>query len=137
MKKFLKRFLVVLIALFAVIAFSACGGKQAEGSGKFEVIVVDEAEKTLLDKTISFASGDSLVELLKADKKVKLEGSTSEYGFYVEGVCGINATDKGETYYWKLLVNGEASMVGISSVELVDGMKITFVLTDWTTESWE
>ena len=136
MKKFLRRFLIVLIAFIAVFSLSACG-KKAEGSGKFEVTIVDENEKTLVQKEISFKKGDDIVKLLQDDKKVKMTGSTSEYGFYVEGLAGINAAEKGETFYWKLLVNGEVSMVGISSIELEDGLVISFILTDWTTETWE
>ena len=136
MKKFLSRFLILAIAFIAIFSLSACG-KKAEGSGRFEITVVDEAEKTLLQKNISFAKGDDIVKLLQDDKKVKMTGSVTEYGFYVEGLCGVTAGEKGETYYWKLLVDGEVSMVGISSVELRDGMKVSFVLVDWTTESWE
>ena len=136
MKNFLKRFLVILIALFVVFSFSACE-KKASGNGKFEVSVVDQNAEQLYKTTIKFKSGDSAVDLLKNHEAIKLNGETSEYGFYVTGVYGIEAYSVGETYYWKLLVDGEASSVGISSIELVDGMKLEFVLIDWTTESWE
>ena len=136
MKKYFKRFLIILIAIFAVFSLSACG-KKADSSGKFEIVVVNEKGSTILDKTISFEKGDNLVDLLKADRKVKLNGNVTEYGFYVTGVCDIEASTVGENYYWRLSVDDEISLVGISSVELRDGMKITFELIDWTTETWE
>lgn len=131
-----KRFLFLVLAILSVFTLIGCGNSSAKVDGNFTIEVVDENEKELCNETIGFKTGDNLVELLKANEKVKLEGDDSEYGLYVTSVCGKKATDAGETYYWSLYVDGEASMVGISSVELKDGLKIKFVLVDWTKETW-
>ena len=133
MKKLFKRFLIVLVALLVVFSFSACGAK---GSGKFEVSVVDQNQAELYKTTVKFKEGDNLVDLLKNHDKIKLNGEVTEYGFYITGVYGIESYEVGETYYWKLIVDGEASSVGLSLVELKDGLVIEFDLVDWTTEAW-
>ena len=56
----------------------------------------------------------------------------SEYGIYITTLCGKNASDVGKTYFWSLYVDDKVSEVGLSSVELKNGMKIKLVLTDWT-----
>ena len=127
-----KRFLLLVVALFALICFAGCGGTKAKGDGEITLVVVDEAGKELFNDELAYFTGDTLVDVFTKDEKVKMTGSTSEYGFFIEGVCGKKATDAGETYFWNLKVNGEVSLVGISSVVIEDGMKIELILTDWT-----
>ena len=127
-----KRFLLLVVALFALICFAACGGSKAKGDGEITLVVVDEAGKELFNDELAYFTGDTLVDVFTKDEKVKMTGETSEYGFFIESVCGKKATDAGETYFWNLKVNGEVSLVGISSVVIENGMKIELILTDWT-----
>lgn len=131
-----KRFLFFVLAILSIFTLISCGDSNAKVDGNFTVEVVDENEKSLCNEKIGFKTGDNLVGLLKTNEKVKLTGDESEYGLYVTSICGKKATDAGETYYWSLYVDGEVSGVGISSVELKDGLKIKFVLVDWTKETW-
>lgn len=131
-----KRFLFLVLAILSIFTLIGCGDSNAKVDGNFTIEVVDENEKSLCNEKIGFKTGDNLVELLKTNEKVKLAGDESEYGLYVTSICGKKAADAGETYYWSLYVNEEVSSVGISSVELKDGLKIKFVLVDWTKETW-
>ena len=127
-----KRFLLLVVALFALICFAGCGSTKAKGDGEITLVVVDEAGEELFNDELAYFTGDTLVDVFTKDEKVKMTGETSEYGFFIESVCGKNATDAGETYFWNLKVNGEVSLVGISFVVIEDGMKIELILTDWT-----
>lgn len=53
-----------------------------------------------------------------------ITGSTSEYGLFIESVNGVAADFEKDKTYWALYVDGEYSMVGISSVKVRSGMKI-------------
>ena len=108
------------------------GKKLVFRDGKFSVEVIDETDKVLCNETIGFKEGDNIVDLLKANEKIKLDGTMSEYGIYITTLCGKNASDVGKTYFWSLYVDDKVSEVGLSSVELKNGMKIKLVLTDWT-----
>lgn len=133
MKKVLRSFLFILV-LF-ILCFVGCA-KTAQSDGKLNVKVVIDSE-VVCEKQVDFLKGNNLVDLLKEDSEIKLSGTNSEYGFTITGVCGVEASSKGETYYWKILVDGGYSSVGISSIELVDGMEISLELVDWTLETWE
>ena len=63
-------------------------------------------------------------------KKIKLVGETSEYGFFVTGIAGVNA-DGDKFQFWSLEVNGEMSMVGIGDIKPKDKDVITFKLITW------
>ena len=127
-----RRFLFVLTLLVALFMFVGCGNAKAKGDGEITLVVIDEVGEELFNDELAYFTGDTLVDVFTKDEKVKMTGSTSEYGFFIEGVCGKKATDAGETYFWNLKVNGEVSLVGISSVVIEDGMKIELILTDWT-----
>ena len=127
-----RRFLFVLTLLVALFMFVGCSNAKAKGDGEITLVVIDEVGEELFNDELAYFTGDTLVDVFTKDEKVKMTGSTSEYGFFIEGVCGKKATDAGETYFWNLKVNGEVSLVGISSVVIEDGMKIELILTDWT-----
>ena len=128
-----KRFLFLLVVFFALITlFTGCKEPEASGDGTITVIVVDSDKTELFEGELVFNEGDSLVDLLKNHEEIKLGGSDSEYGFYIESVCGKNASDAGATFYWNLKINGEDSMVGISSVVIEDEMEVKLSLVDWT-----
>ena len=44
-----KRFLLLVVALFALICFAGCGSTKAKGDGKITLVVVDEAGKELFN----------------------------------------------------------------------------------------
>lgn len=120
-----------VVLLFGLFMFGGCKNNvPSEGEGVITVQVVDFAGKDLFNKEIKFGTSDTLVDLLKDNKKIKMTGETSEYGFYVISLCGVAASNEDQTY-WSLEVNDEYSMVGVSDIVLVDGDKISFLLIGW------
>ena len=53
-----------------------------------------------------------------------VSGENSEYGLYIKVVNGITADYSVDGSYWSLLVNGEMSMVGASSVPVAEGLRV-------------
>lgn len=96
----------------------------------FNVEVIDVEGEVLFAGVIIMEKEFDLVNSLTIHEEIKLNGSTSEYGYFVTGVCGLEAN--GDLFqFWSLKVNGEDSMVGISEVEVNKGDTISFVLTTW------
>jgi hypothetical protein len=57
-----------------------------------------------------------------------IEGEEGEWGWFVTVVDGV-AIEDGADAYWELQVDGEYSMLGVSSVEIVEGATYAFVYT--------
>lgn len=53
-----------------------------------------------------------------------VSGEESVYGLYIKVVDGITADYDVDQTYWSLLVNGEISMVGASSVDVTAGLRV-------------
>lgn len=53
-----------------------------------------------------------------------VSGEDSQYGLYIKVVNGITADYDVDQTYWSLLVNGEVSSVGASSVTVTAGMQV-------------
>jgi len=120
---------LVIVLVFGLFVVSGCK-KKAEGEGNVTVQIVDFDGKELFNDEIKFDADDTLVDLLKNHKKIKMTGETSEYGFYVASLCGVSASNEDHTY-WSIEVNGEYSLVGVSDIVLVDGIEIAFLLIGW------
>lgn len=120
---------LVIVLVFGLFVVSGCK-KKAEGEGNVTVQIVDFDGKELFNDEIKFDADDTLVDLLKNHKKIKMTGETSEYGFYVVSLCGVSASNEDHTY-WSIEVNGEYSLVGVSDITLVDGIEIAFLLIGW------
>lgn len=96
----------------------------------FNVEVINVGGEVLFTGVITKSDEFDLVDALVAHSEIKLAGTTSEYGYYVTGVCGIEAN--GDLFqFWSLQVNYVDSMVGISEVEVNNGDTISFILTTW------
>ena len=120
---------LVIVLVFGLFVVSGCK-KKAEGEGNATVQIVDFDGKELFNDEIKFDADDTLVDLLKNHKKIKMTGETSEYGFYVVSLCRVSASNEDHTY-WSIEVNGEYSLVGVSDITLVDGIEIAFLLIGW------
>lgn len=97
----------------------------------FSVVVKDLEGNELLNKSINYlAYKESVLDALLADSEVELAGSDSEWGYFITGVKGIEANGA-QNEYWQILIDGEATSVGISSIELFFGQVLTFQLAQW------
>ena len=79
---------------------------------------LDGTQKEFVVKTDKKNVADALVEV------GLVSGENSEYGLYIKVVNGITADYGVDGSYWSLLVNGEMSMVGASSVLVTEGLRV-------------
>ena len=84
---------------------------------------LDGTQKEFVVKTDKKNVADALVEV------GLVSGENSEYGLYIKVVNGITADYNVDGSYWSLLVNGEMSMVGASSVSVAEGLRVELKLT--------
>lgn len=112
--------LLLPILAFALTACTKLPDREGTGSVTFQVTVTDldgtqeEFEVRTDEKNVADA-------LTKAGL---VSGENSEYGLYIKVVNGITADYNADGTYWSLLVNGEYSMVGASSVPVTEGLRI-------------
>lgn len=79
---------------------------------------LDGTQKEFVVKTDKKNVADALAEV------GLVSGEDSEYGLYIKVVNGITADYNVDGSYWSLLVNGEMSMVGASSVSVAEGLRV-------------
>lgn len=93
---------------------------RGTGAVSFNLTVtdLDGTKKEFIVKTDKENVADALVEV------GLVSGENSEYGLYIKVVNGITADYSVDGSYWSLLVNGEMSMVGASSVSVTEGLRV-------------
>jgi hypothetical protein len=64
-----------------------------------------------------------LSEALLAEELI--EGAVGDFGLFVTSVNGVTIEESNA--YWELFVDGESSMLGVSSVEIAEGVTYAFV----------
>ena len=97
------------------------------GDGATAVTVKVTAE----DKTITITLNTDKTDLAEAMLAAGLcAGEEGAYGLYIKYVNGIRADyDLDGGYYWKLVVDGEDSMMGASGTAIAPGSVYEFVRT--------
>ena len=121
-----RRLLFIVIITLVTLLFVGCGKRP-----NVTVKVYDLEENILFDQKVDFTEEDTLLSLLQNNKKIALKGSTSEYGFFITEMCGVNSFDFTNTF-WSIKVNGVDSMEGISDIDLKDNDIITFTLIEFS-----
>jgi hypothetical protein len=127
-----KKFTVLslfIILLFGLFVLGGCK-EPVEGEGVITVQIVDFEGNELFDDEIKFDAEDTLLDLLKNHKKIKMTGETSEFGFYIISLCEVSASNENKTY-WSIEVDGEYALVGVSEITLINGEEIKFSLIGW------
>lgn len=103
-------------------AATAANTPEVRGTGavSFNLTVtdLDGTKKEFVVKTDKKNVADALVEV------GLVSGENSEYGLYIKVVNGITADYDVDKTYWSVLVNGEYSMVGASSVPVTEGLQV-------------
>ncbi|MCD8385081.1 MAG: DUF4430 domain-containing protein [Clostridiales bacterium] len=110
---------------------------ETEAESEDDAEVVDGEEKSIT-LTVTYSDGVSedyeittTAEYLKdaIEDTVTLEGSESDYGFYLETVNGETADYDTDGAYWAIYVNGEYGMYGLDSQPVADGDTFELVYT--------
>ncbi|MCW6677376.1 DUF4430 domain-containing protein [Aerococcaceae bacterium NML180378] len=118
----------LLMSLAAVAVLTGCQSTPSTDNGeaavKVEILVQGEAVADKA-KTIKVEAGEDVLDAIKDNYEVV------ENNGLITAIAGIES-DKGDNKgrYWKLVVNGEMSMVGAKDVKLKEGDTVTFDLTD-------
>lgn len=118
-KALLAVLLCVILTAVSVAGLAGCKNDTNETGFKLVIVHKDGTEKTLDLKSSKTTLADALLE------KKLVEGDDSEYGLYIKTVDGETLDYNADGYYWSLLVNGEYSMVGVSSVNIEEGAVYT------------
>ena len=96
------------------------GTTETELTFTLEVCHLDGTEKSFEVKTYQKILADALLE------KGYISGYESQYGLTIESVDGEKLDWETSGAYWTVYVNGEYSMVGVSSIYVEDGATYTF-----------
>ena len=118
-----------LVVLFIGI-YILNNGIKSDSSGTITVTLVNEEDKVVSSKEIEFFEEDALLVLLEenfdnvdfSDGYLKQIGELKEY------------SNETSLWYISILVNGTYSEVGLSLIEVEDGMVISFEMEEY---KWE
>ena len=114
----------ILALILVVVLLVGCGDKQeviTNGQVQFFFEMVDKDDEVTdwnLTTTETILSAALLNEGL-------IEGEEGEYGLFVKTVNGVALEE--DNAYWELFVDGESSLVGVSSVEVQEGITYAFI----------
>ncbi len=119
--------LVVLIALFFGV-YKVFGPKAVSGSKAYTVTVTDKdkAVKTYEGRTDAQYLSE-LMDELQAAGDFSYEGSSGEYGLFIESINGRKADYSTDGAYWAIYVNGSYGEYGADAQPVEDGGQYGFV----------
>ena len=82
-------------------------------------IKLTDSDKEITSKKVTYQSGDSLLEILKANFEVK------EKDGFITSIDG-HAQDEAKGLYWMFKVNGEMAPKAANQITVKDGDKLEF-----------
>jgi hypothetical protein len=83
--------------------------------------LIDKDSKVISSEVLEFTEGQYLYDILKANPdKYTLQGSESQYGFFLTGINDIVTDYSKDGSYISLWINGTYANSGVSSLELHD-----------------
>ncbi len=128
------KIIIAVVAIVAVIAI-LCGvyiaNKPVATTGAKNVtleVIDNEGTSTMYEAN---TDAEYLSELFEEIDGLTVEGTTSEYGLYIETVNGITADYSIDSSYWSIMVNGEYGMYGADSQPVTDGDAYQLVYTTY------
>ena len=115
---------VAILIVIGVIAGVLNHRTVTEGMKSFQVEIISERDQ-YSETTDCKSDAEYLGEFLRTFEGC--EWQDSDYGIYITGFNGMQ-DDMDNQYWWRVIVNGEASTVGADEVPLQDGDVYTFTL---------
>ncbi len=118
---------LVAIAIICLSVHFVMKKPVANYDGTITVEVVERNEN-VIKKEIGFVKGDNAFDLVKNNFEVVYEDS--QYGAFIKSIETL-LPDETKHEFIFIEVNGKGSEVGITQIELVDKMTITFSISTW------
>lgn len=158
MKTIMRSTVCVLLAVWCLLSFTACG--QTEAQTEAPATSVNQTEQPVTDMGLwkdavyqtdtTFGEGtNTLTVEVKAENKAVtftvntdkdtvgdaliehglLDGEEGPYGLYVKVVNGITADYDADQSYWAFYVDGEYAMTGVDTTPITEGATYQLVYT--------
>ena len=131
-KKSNKKLIIGIVALVAVVAilavvFIVFKPGTSKGAKAVTIEVTDNNEQTTSYNVNTDA--EYLSEVFDEIDDLVVEGTTSEYGLYIDTVNGVTADFNVDGAYWAIYVNGDYGMYGADQQPVTDGDTYSLVYT--------
>lgn len=120
----MKKLFLSFVALFMLAGCQTSTPTADQVAVNVEILVQGQAVADKA-KTIKVKAGEDVLDAMKDNYDIVEDNGLITTIAGIESDSGAN---KGR--YWKLVVNGEMSMVGAKDVALKEGDTVTFDLTD-------
>lgn len=114
---------LVLVAAVLLVIWNVTRPAAQTGSKAITVDVVN-AEGEIKHYSLK-TDEEYLHGALDQIKGLSIEGSDSEYGFFVTSVNGVRADYTLDGAYWSFYINGEYCMEGVDTQPIADGDAFT------------
>jgi hypothetical protein len=114
----------LFFALFIIVMVVSSCGSASEDKLSCTLSIVTHAETIIDSKTVSFAEGESVLDILiKAvqEAKLQLEYTGTGATAYVQGINDLYEFDEGPESGWVYTVNGEEIMESAGTYKPLDG----------------
>lgn len=125
-----KKILVTVVVLVAIVAalFGRQILSQSKADGSIQVEVIDLEQNVLQDKSVDFMEGDTLVDLVEEN----FDNVTIDNGMLM--TIDELTTPEDWSSFICIYVDDEMSDVGINDIVVKDGMKVSFIMTEFNYE---
>lgn len=128
-KKELAIKIILSVISFAILigAFLFVSKKEeAQNSGIIIIELINLENVVVETKSLEFNQGDKLISLLDLNFEIKYHSSI--YGAFITKINDLEVLDEND-YFIQININDKYSSVGISQIKLINGIKISFILT--------
>ncbi|MGT2948256.1 DUF4430 domain-containing protein [Streptococcus devriesei] len=119
MKKLYEFLVLTGIVLFLAACSDSESNSRAKTSEDFQVRLIVKTGSDKTDEKVSFKKGDTVMDVLKANYKVK------EKGGFITAIDGLSQ-DKKTGRYWMFDVNNKLASKSADKIKVKDGDKIEF-----------
>ena len=125
----------IIIGVVAILAIIACLvavftlNKPATSAGAKHVSIEVINNEGTSTKYETNTDAEYLSQVFDEISELTVEGSTSEYGLYIDTVNGVTADYSVDGSYWSIMVNGEYGMYGADSQPVTDGDAYQLIYT--------
>lgn len=126
------KIIIAIVAVVVIIAaligvYVANKPQTSKGAKHITLEVIDnEGASTMYEAD---TDAEYLSEVFEEIDGLTVEGTTSEYGLYIDTVNGLTADYTADSAYWSIMVNGEYGMYGADSQPVTDGDAYQLVYT--------